>query len=104
MLLDETGKSSVEFGIYGIPESILIDKDLIIKHLAKQFSVGKKYKEVEINGEDIDPMVTWGTSPQDVVPVTGFVPDPTKEKNENHILIFYSAKVCVLLCIINICR
>ena len=23
-----------------------IDKDLIIKHLAKQFSVGKKYKEV----------------------------------------------------------
>ena len=26
-----------------------IDKDLIINHLAKQFSVGKKYKEVEIN-------------------------------------------------------
>jgi len=26
-----------------------IDKDLTIKHLAKQFSVGKKYKEVEIN-------------------------------------------------------
>tara|TARA_B100001123_G_scaffold356378_1_gene410015 strand:- start:1199 stop:2602 length:1404 start_codon:yes stop_codon:yes gene_type:complete len=40
-------------------------------------------KEVEINGEDINPMVTWGTSPQDVVPVTGYVPDPTKEKNEN---------------------
>ena len=30
LLLDETGKSSVDFGIYGIPESILIDKNLII--------------------------------------------------------------------------
>ncbi len=27
---DEQGKNSVKFGIYGIPESILVDKDLII--------------------------------------------------------------------------
>ena len=27
-------------------------------------------------------MVTWGTSPQDVVEVTGAIPDPKKEKNE----------------------
>ena len=40
-------------------------------------------KEVEIKGDDISPMVTWGTSPQDVVPVTGEVPDPEKEKNED---------------------
>ncbi len=40
-------------------------------------------KEVEINGEDINPMVTWGTSPQDVVPVTGNIPNPEKEKNED---------------------
>jgi 3-isopropylmalate/(R)-2-methylmalate dehydratase large subunit len=40
-------------------------------------------REVEINGDDISPMVTWGTSPQDVVPVTGNVPDPEKEKDEN---------------------
>jgi len=40
-------------------------------------------KEVEISGEEIVPMVTWGTSPQDVVPVTGIVPDPEKEKNED---------------------
>jgi 3-isopropylmalate/(R)-2-methylmalate dehydratase large subunit len=39
-------------------------------------------KEVEIKGEDINPMVTWGTSPQDVVPVTGNIPNPQKEKNE----------------------
>ncbi len=40
-------------------------------------------KEVEIKGNDISPMVTWGTSPQDVVAITGTVPDPEKEKNED---------------------
>ena len=40
-------------------------------------------KEVEIKGDDISPMVTWGTSPQDVVSVTGEVPDPEKENNED---------------------
>ena len=40
-------------------------------------------KEVEIKGNDISPMVTWGTSPQDVVSVTGAVPDPEKEKDED---------------------
>ena len=40
-------------------------------------------KEVEIKGDDISPMVTWGTSPQDVVSVTGSVPDPEKEKDED---------------------
>ena len=32
--------------------------------------------EVNIRAEDIVPTVTWGTSPQDVVPITGKVPDP----------------------------
>ncbi|KIJ70267.1 hypothetical protein HYDPIDRAFT_172134 [Hydnomerulius pinastri MD-312] len=32
--------------------------------------------EVKINGADIPPTVTWGTSPQDVVAITGSVPDP----------------------------
>jgi len=40
-------------------------------------------KEVEIKGDDISPMVTWGTSPQDVVSINGIVPDPEKEKDEN---------------------
>ena len=40
-------------------------------------------REVEIKGEDISPMVTWGTSPQDVVAITGSVPDPEKEKDED---------------------
>ena len=40
-------------------------------------------KELEIKAENIEPLVTWGTSPQDVSPVTGLVPDPDKEKNED---------------------
>lgn len=35
-------------------------------------------KEVTLKGEDIAPTVTWGTSPQDVAPITGAVPDPAK--------------------------
>ncbi len=38
-------------------------------------------KEINIDGSDIEPLVTWGTSPQDVSPITGVVPDPEKEKN-----------------------
>ena len=38
-------------------------------------------KEVTINGKEIIPMVTWGTSPQDVVTIDGKVPDPQNEKN-----------------------
>ena len=40
-------------------------------------------KEINIEGKDIEPLVTWGTSPQDVSPITGVVPDPEKENNED---------------------
>jgi len=40
-------------------------------------------KEIDIDGKEIEPLVTWGTSPQDVSPVTGVVPDPNKENNED---------------------
>ena len=33
-------------------------------------------KIVTIKGEDIAPLVTWGTSPEDVLPITATVPDP----------------------------
>ncbi len=31
---------------------------------------------VDINGSDIEPVVTWGTSPEDVLPITAKVPKP----------------------------
>ena len=33
-------------------------------------------KVLTIKGEDIAPLVTWGTSPEDVLPITDVVPDP----------------------------
>ncbi len=38
--------------------------------------------EVILRAEDIAPQVTWGTSPQDVVPITGTVPNPMNEADE----------------------
>jgi 3-isopropylmalate/(R)-2-methylmalate dehydratase large subunit len=37
-------------------------------------------KVVTIRGEDIAPVVTWGTSPEDVLPITGVVPHPEEFK------------------------
>ena len=34
-------------------------------------------KVVTIRAEDIAPVVTWGTSPEDVLPITGVVPSPS---------------------------
>ena len=36
---------------------------------------------VEINANDIVPQISWGTSPEMVLPVSGRVPDPEKEKD-----------------------
>ena len=33
-------------------------------------------KEVNIDGKNIEPLVTWGTSPEDVLPITDSVPAP----------------------------
>ncbi|WP_426417678.1 3-isopropylmalate dehydratase large subunit [Aestuariirhabdus sp. LZHN29] len=37
---------------------------------------------VVLDGADIKPQVTWGTSPEMVLPVDGSVPDPAQEKDE----------------------
>jgi 3-isopropylmalate/(R)-2-methylmalate dehydratase large subunit len=43
---------------------------------------GARYdKEVRLDAADIPPLVTWGTSPEDVVPITGQVPDPAAATN-----------------------
>ncbi len=36
-------------------------------------------KEINLSGEEIKPMVTWGTSPQDVVTIDEKVPNPNNE-------------------------
>ena len=37
---------------------------------------------VVLKAEDIEPQVTWGTSPEMVAPITGNVPDPAQELDE----------------------
>ena len=56
-----------------------------VAHWKKLFSDSdaKFDKEVNIDAKDIEPLVTWGTSPQDVSPITGEVPDPEKEKDKD---------------------
>jgi 3-isopropylmalate/(R)-2-methylmalate dehydratase large subunit len=45
--------------------------------LTLQSDEGAHYdKVVEINAAEIAPVVTWGTSPEDVLPITGTVPRP----------------------------
>ncbi|CAE8619663.1 unnamed protein product, partial [Polarella glacialis] len=40
---------------------------------------GAKFdKDIHLNAADIAPTVTWGTSPEDTVAITGAVPDPSK--------------------------
>ncbi|MEO1089120.1 MAG: 3-isopropylmalate dehydratase large subunit [Pseudomonadota bacterium] len=39
--------------------------------------------EVVLEAKDIEPQVTWGTSPQDVVPISGRVPDPKTAPDED---------------------
>ena len=41
-------------------------------------------REVTLNAASLIPQVSWGTSPQDVLPITGTVPDPTAISDENH--------------------
>ena len=38
---------------------------------------------VKLDAAKLPPIVTWGTSPEDVVSITGVVPDPAKVDNEN---------------------
>ncbi len=38
--------------------------------------------EVTLSAADIEPLVTWGTSPEDVLPITGEVPDPASARDD----------------------
>ena len=39
--------------------------------------------EITLAAEDIAPTITWGTSPEDALAITGAVPNPEKEKDVN---------------------
>ncbi len=39
-------------------------------------------RELRLDASSLPPLVTWGTSPEDVVAITGIVPDPAKAADE----------------------
>ena len=39
--------------------------------------------QLDLLASDIPPMVTWGTSPQDALPITDVIPDPANAPDEN---------------------
>ena len=49
---------------------LVSDEDAVFDHI------------VDLEGADIEPQVTWGTSPEMVAPVTGRVQDPSEEQDE----------------------
>ena len=59
------------------PKGELWDRAVAYWRTLKSDEGAKFDVEVDIQAEDIIPTVTWGTSPQDVVPITGVVPDPS---------------------------
>ena len=55
------------------------DKAVEYWNTLKTDSDAKFDKEISLTAEDIAPMVTWGTSPQDVVSIDGKIPNPENE-------------------------
>jgi 3-isopropylmalate/(R)-2-methylmalate dehydratase large subunit len=46
---------------------------------------GARYdREVSLDAAALEPQVTWGTSPEDVLPISGKVPDPARVQDEAH--------------------
>ncbi len=57
------------------------DQAVVYWRTLKSDREAKFDREVVLNAADILPQVTWGTSPEMVVPIDGAVPDPDKEKD-----------------------
>ena len=57
------------------------DKALEYWNILKTDIDAKFDKEITLDGKEIKPMVTWGTSPQDVVTIDGKVPNPSNVKD-----------------------
>ena len=57
------------------------DQAVVYWRTLKSDADAKFDREVALNAAEISPQVTWGTSPEMVVPVNGSVPDPDREKD-----------------------
>jgi 3-isopropylmalate dehydratase large subunit len=58
------------------PKGVLWDKAVAYWKTLPSDRGARYDKEVTLDVSEIVPLTTWGTSPEDVVPITGVVPDP----------------------------
>ena len=63
------------------PKGEIWDKAVAYWQTLKSDDGAQFDRVVTIKAEDIQPQVTWGTSPEMVVPVNGNVPDPVQERD-----------------------
>lgn len=63
------------------PKGVLWERAMAYWQTLKSDADAQFDAVVELNGADIAPQVTWGTSPEQVLPITGCVPDPAKESD-----------------------
>jgi len=60
------------------PKGEQLDKAIAYWKTLHSDADAKFDEEITLNAADIAPMVTWGTSPEQGLPITGHVPDPAK--------------------------
>ena len=53
MLLDKTGKIAIDWGVYGIPETFVIDQKNIIKYRHTGPITDKSYKKINLLINDL---------------------------------------------------
>ena len=61
-----------------VPKGVEFDKAVEYWETLKSDSDAKFDKEISLDAKSLAPQVTWGTSPEDVVEITGYVPYPNK--------------------------
>jgi len=64
------------------PKGVLWDRAVQVWRGLHSDPGAKFDRVVEVNARDIKPQVSWGTSPEMVLPVDGRVPDPDREKDD----------------------
>ena len=65
------------------PKGEQLDKAIAYWKTLHSDADAKFDEEVTLNAADIAPMVTWGTSPEQGLPITGHIPDPAKIADTN---------------------
>jgi 3-isopropylmalate/(R)-2-methylmalate dehydratase large subunit len=64
------------------PKADVWEKALTVWRTLKSDEGAHFDREITLNASSIAPQVTWGTNPEQVLPITGSVPDPADEPNE----------------------